>query len=264
MKKGMKNYLLAIAVTMAISAPLGAAVISEEVTYQDGDTQLIGHIYYDNDSSKKRPGVLVVHEWWGLDDYAKSRATMLAELGYVAFAADMYGAGKVTEHPDEAEEWMMVNAANVPGWRKRAELALQQLKQHPMTDVDKTAAIGYCFGGATVVELAYSGADLDGVASFHGSLPLPIEGETPDLKAPLLLFHGYADPFVEKSHVAQFKESLTALEADWEMVEYGGVMHSFTNAAADQHGMPALKYDATADQRSWAQLQAFFAEIFAD
>jgi dienelactone hydrolase len=159
---------------------------------------------------------------------------------------------------------MMVNAANVPAWRERAGLALQQLKQHPMTDMNKTAAIGYCFGGATVVELAYSGADLDGVASFHGSLPLPIEGETPDLKASLLLLHGNSDPFVEKAHVEKFRESLTALEADWEMVEYGGALHSFTNPAADQHGMPALKYDATADRRSWARLQQFFAEIFAD
>ena len=259
----MKNYWL-ITALIVLSAPAGAAVVSETVTYMDGDTQLEGHIFYDDASSDKRPGVLVVHEWWGLDDYAKNRATMLAELGYVAFAADMYGKGKVTEHPDEAKQWMMVNAANVPAWRARAELALQQLKQHPMTDNDKTAAIGYCFGGATVVELAYSGADLDGVASFHGSLPLPVEGETPDLKASLLLFHGNADPFVEKSHVEKFRESLTALAADWEMVEYGGVMHSFTNPAADQHGMPALKYDANADQRSWARLQQFFDEIFAD
>ena len=260
----MKSSLLTAAVLLALSANVGAAVVSESVSYLHGETQLEGHIFYDDASSKKRPGVLVVHEWWGLDDYAKTRATMLAELGYVAFAADMYGKGKVTEHPDQAKEWMMVNAANVPAWRERAELALQQLKQHPMTDGDKTAAIGYCFGGATVVELAYSGADLDGVASFHGSLPLPIEGETPDLKASLLLLHGNADPFVEKAHVEKFREGLTALEADWEMVEYGGVMHSFTNPTAGEHGMPALKYDATADRRSWARLQQFFAEIFAE
>ena len=188
----MKSCFLSAAVLLALTTSVGAAVVSESVAYQHGDTQLEGHIYYDDASSEKRPGVLVVHEWWGLDDYAKTRASMLAELGYVAFAADMYGKGKVTEHPDQAKEWMMVNAANVPAWRERAGLALEQLKQHPMTDRDKTAAIGYCFGGATVVELAYSGADLDGVASFHGSLPLPIEGETPDLKASLLLLHGWA------------------------------------------------------------------------
>jgi dienelactone hydrolase len=260
----MKSRFLSAAALLALTTSVGAAVVSESISYQHGDTQLEGQIYYDDASSEKRPGVLVVHEWWGLDDYAKTRASMLAELGYVAFAADMYGKGKVTEHPDQAKEWMMVNAANVPIWRERAGLALQQLKQHPMTDRDKTAAIGYCFGGATVVELAYSGADLDGVASFHGSLPLPIEGETPDLKAPLLLLHGHSDPFVEKAHVEKFRERLTALEADWEMVEYGGALHSFTNPAADQHGMPALKYDAAADRRSWARLQQFFAEIFAD
>lgn len=158
----------------------------------------------------------------------------------------------------------MVNASNVPAWRQRANLALQQLKNHPLTNAQKTAAIGYCFGGATVVELAYSGADLRGVASFHGSLPLPAEGETPEINTPLLLLHGNADPFIEKAHVANFKARLTELNADWEMVEYGGVLHSFTNPAADQHGMPALKYDASADQRSWGRLQQFFAEIFAN
>lgn len=260
----MRTYVMAFAAALAFNAPINAAVVSQEINYADGDTQLKGHLYYDDSSSDKRPGVLVVHEWWGLDGYAKRRATMLAELGYVAFAADMYGADKVTDHPDQAKEWMMVNATNVPAWRNRAELALRQLKQHPMTDADKTAAIGYCFGGATVMELAYSGAKLSGVASFHGSLPLPLEGETPDLTAPVLVLHGNADPFVEKAHVVKFKESLTALGTDWEMVEYGGVMHSFTNPAADQHGMPALKYDATADQRSWTRLQQFFAEVFAD
>ncbi len=259
----MNKYLL-IAVAMIFTLPASAVVVSEAVSYSDGQTQLQGHIYYDNASQAKRPGVLVVHEWWGLDDYAKKRATMLAELGYIAFAADMYGVGKVTGHPDQAKEWMMVNASNVSAWRQRATLALEQLRGHPLADADHMAAIGYCFGGSTVMQLAYSGADLDGIASFHGSLPVPVEGETPDLKAAVLVLHGDADPFVEKPHVAKFKQSIESLGADWEMVSYGGAMHSFTNPAADQHGMPALKYDARADQRSWARLQQFFTEIFAD
>ena len=259
----MNKIVMLVLAGLLTSTAARSEIVTETVSYQDGDTALQGHIYYDDAVVGKRPGVLVVHEWWGLDDYAKRRASMLAELGYIAFTADMYGVGKVTEHPDQAKEWMMVNASNVPAWRGRAELALQQLTEHKLTDTENTAAIGYCFGGATVVELAYSGAALKGVASFHGSLPLPVEGETPDLKAQLLILHGEADPFVEKSHVTKFREQLNTINADWEMVSYGGVMHSFTNASAGDHGMPALKYDARADQRSWARLQQFFDEIFA-
>ena len=262
MKSGKELFVpLLVALLMPVCG-VTAAVVTEEIRYLDGDTELQGHIYYDDSFAEKRPGVLVVHEWWGLDDYAKRRATMLAELGYVAFAADMYGVGKVTEHPDQAQEWMMVNASNVDGWRARANLALQQLASHEKSDSNLLAAIGYCFGGATVMQLAYTGAPVKGVASFHGSLPLPKEDEHPPIDGRVLILHGDSDPFIERDHVEKFKAALTAENADWEMVSYGGVLHSFTNPGADQHGMPALKYDAQADRRSWARLQQFFTEIF--
>lgn len=191
---------------LSISGAL-AAVQSEPVSYQDGETKLTGHIFWDDSIEGKRPGVLVVHEWWGLNDYAKGRAAMLAEMGYVAFALDMYGDDKVTTHPEQAQEWSSTTTANLDAWRQRAMKGLEQLSANSLTDTNRLAAIGYCFGGATVMQLAYAGADLKGVVSFHGSLPLPSGDEASMMKGKVLIEHGNDDAFIPPERVKAFESS---------------------------------------------------------
>lgn len=244
-----------------VSFNLFAAIQTEVVRYNDQNIELEGLMVWDDAVQGKRPGVLVVHEWWGLNDYAVDRAKMLAKLGYVAFAADMYGAGKVTNHAKEAGDWMKQISGNIERWRNRAQLALDVLKKDPRVDAEKTAAIGYCFGGATVMQMAYANADLDGVVSFHGSLPVADAGVT-KINPRILIAHGNADPFIPREQVAAFQDKLDALSADWNMLIYGGVKHSFTNPEAATHNMEALKYDAYADQHSWQQMSDFFYTIF--
>lgn len=240
--------------------PARAAVKSETVEYKDGETQLRGYLYWDDAVEGKRPGVLVVHEWWGLDDYARQRAEKLAALGYIAFATDMYGVGQVTEHAQQAGEWAAQISANLDAWRARAELGLAQLAKHPKVDPTRLAAIGYCFGGSTVMQMAYGGADLRGIVSFHGSLPLA--KETPHIQAQILVAHGADDLFVDAEHLDKFIQGLKDAGAKWQVNIYSGAKHSFTNPDAGSHGMDALAYDATADRRSWAAMQRFFEEIF--
>jgi dienelactone hydrolase len=251
---------------LVLASPLAAhaAVESETVEYKDGDTALKGYLVYDDALEGKRPGVILVHEWWGLNDYAKQRAEMLAELGYVAFAVDMYGDEKVTEHGKEAKEWMTQIMENVDTWQKRALLGLDVLKKHELVDTDYTAAVGYCFGGATVLQMAYAGADLDGVVSFHGSLPPATEEQQKNIKAKVLVAHGEADGFVPPDRIVAFKQALDAANADWQMMSYGGAQHAFTNPGANEYGIDGLAYDEKADDRSWALMQSFLDEIFAD
>lgn len=246
------------------AAAVQAAVQTRAVDYQDGDTRLRGHLYWDDEIDGKRPGVLVVHEWWGLNDYAKERARTLAELGFVAFAADMYGDQRVTEHAQEAAGWMKQITANIEAWQRRALLGLEQLRADPAVDGQRLAAVGYCFGGATVMQLAYAGADLDGVVSFHGSLPPATPEQAARVKAKVLAAHGAADAFVPADRIAKFQQALSEAGVSWEMDIYGGVRHAFTNPNADSHGMDNLKYDPVADRRSWARMQDFFVEIFSD
>jgi dienelactone hydrolase len=239
-----------------------AELKTETITYQDGGTTLKGYLAYDDSITEKRPGVLVVHEWWGLNEYAKQRAEMIAELGYVAFAADMYGDDKVTEHAADAKGWMQQITSNVDAWRARAEAGLDVLKRQEQVDPDKLAAIGYCFGGATVMQLAYGGADLDGVVSFHGSMPPAPEGVK--IKPAVLAAHGYDDEFEPPERVAAFQKSLEAAGADWQLVIYGGAHHGFTNPNADEYGMENVEYNAKADRRSWELMQSFLSEVFED
>jgi dienelactone hydrolase len=241
-----------------------AAVKTETVRYQDGDVELVGHLAWDDTRSGKRPGVLVVHEWWGLNDYAKQRAEMLAELGYVALAVDMYGAGKIAAHGQDASEWSKQIAANVEAWQRRAQAGLDVLMQSEKVDVARVAAIGYCFGGATVMQMAYGGAPVLGVASFHGSLPPPPAGLERKLETRILVAHGEADGFIPPERIQAFKKGLERLEADYLFIGYGGAQHSFTNPAAGTYGMEGLRYDALADRRSWNHLRQFLAELFND
>ncbi|MDH3231497.1 MAG: dienelactone hydrolase family protein, partial [Alphaproteobacteria bacterium] len=193
-----------------------AAVKTKTIEYKDGDATLKGVLAWDDAAGGKRPGVLVVHEWWGLNDYAKSRAVALAKAGYVAFALDMYGDDKVTSHGNQAGEWMNQITANVAAWRSRASAGLAILKSQPQVDAGRTAAIGYCFGGATVMQMAYAGADVKAVVSFHGSLP-PAGDDVSAIKPRVLVAHGRDDAFIPAERIEAFQKALDRVGADWEM-----------------------------------------------
>ena len=261
MKLDPYRILFGVILTLTLGTTQ-AAVQTKAITYDDHGTKLTGHLYWDDAQAGKRPGVVVYHEWWGLNDYAKKRARMLAELGYVAFAADMYGDNKVTESPDQARQWMQQVTVDVDLWRERANLGLAQLKASGLVDTQKLAAIGYCFGGGTVLQMASGGADLKGVVSFHGSLPAAPEEAKSKIKPKILALHGQADAMIPPEVVQNFEAKATAAEANWELVSYGGVRHGFTNPDAGKAGIANLKYDAQADARSWARMIDFFAEIF--
>jgi len=241
-----------------------ADVKTETIEYRDGDTKLVGFLAYDDAIQGPRPGVLVVHEWWGLNDYARNRAKQLASMGYVAFAADIYGEGKSTTHPQDAMAWSGEIRKSLDGWRKRGEAGLAVLREHPRVDSSKLAAIGYCFGGATVIQLAYAGADLKAVASFHGSLPLPAAGDLQRCKASVLACHGQDDSFIPAEQVAKFQSQLSEGKVDLVFVSYGGAKHSFTNPDAGAAGVDGLEYNRNADLRSWQHLTDFLKERLGD
>ncbi len=241
-------------------------IITQEIDYEVGDTKLTGYLAFDASTDEKRPGVLVVHEWWGHNQYARTRAEMLAKLGYVAFAVDMYGDGKLAEHPDDAGKFMQEVTSNISLAEKRMEAALDVLHQQPVVDTSKTAAIGYCFGGAMVLHMARIGTDIDGVVSFHGSLSTENPAQKDAVKARVLVLHGDADPFIPKEQVDAFKEEMQNAGVSYEFVAYPNVKHSFTNPQADEFSekfdLPALEYDQHADEDSWRRMQAFFEWIF--
>lgn len=239
---------------LALSAlPAGAEVRTKTIEYKDGNTVLTGYLAWDDAASGDRPGVLVVHEWWGLNDYAKGRAEALAAEGYVAFALDMYGDNKVTDHPDQAGAWMQEITSNLETWTRRAQLGLDVLKAQDGVDAGATAAIGYCFGGATVMQIAYAGADLKVVGSFHGSLPTPPENVT-SITPRVFIAHGRDDSFIPKDRVVAFQDGLDRLKATWDMVIYSGARHGFTNPGADAYGIENIRYDERADKESWAAM----------
>lgn len=255
--------LILSALLLAASATAVQAEVKETpVTYEYDGTTLNGFLYVDDSIEGKRPGVLVFDEWWGLTDYGKSRARMLAEMGYVAFVGDMYGEGKTADTPDQARELMQGVASDVELWRGRAGAALEQLKASEFTDADKLGAIGYCFGGGTILQMAYGGADLDGIVGFHSSLPAAPEEAKGKIQPRILMVHGSGDSFVAPEVAANFQAKLDEAGADWGLLTLGGARHGFTNPKADTRGIENLKYDADADARSWGATRLFFEEVF--
>ncbi len=253
--------LLSLVLSFAVHGRTLGALKTEEVLYKQGETVLRGHLAYDDAVEGKRPGILVVHEWWGLNDYAKSRADALAREGYIALALDMYGEGRNTDHPKEAGEWSGYIRQNFSIAKERFMAAYDLLKSHKLTDPKRLAAIGYCFGGYVVLAMAMEGIDLRAVVSFHGTLPLK-RVEPGTIKASILVCHGADDPLVKPDQILEFKENLGYAKADWQFVTYGGAKHSFTNPQADSQGMPALGYNKTADRRSWRAMLDLFHEVF--
>lgn len=242
-------------------------IVGEDVTYSTNGVTLKGYIAYDAAKKGPRPGVLVVHEWWGHNDYARERARMLAELGYTALAVDMYGDGKTADHPDNAGAFMTEALGNMELFQKKFEAGHALLKNHENTDPAHIAAIGYCFGGKTVLEMARAGLDLDGVASFHGILATGNPAQKGTIKASVIAFQGGDDPFNKPEDVAAIQAEMAAAEVDFKYVEYPGVRHSFTNpgatAVGEKFGLP-LVYNEAADKDSWGELKVFLARVFAE
>lgn len=240
-----------------------AAVTGETVEYRHGDAMLEGYLAYDDASESPRPGVLVVHEWKGLGEYAKRRAHELAALGYVAFAVDMYGKGIRPQTHEEAAQQAGIYKNDRGLMRERINAALAVLKEHPLVEKSKMGAIGYCFGGTTVLELARSGADVKGVASFHGSLSTPNAADAKNIKGKVFVAHGADDSFVPAEEVAAFKKEMADAGVDLRFESYPGAVHSFTVKEAGNDPSQGMAYNEEADKRSWEMLRTFFSEIFA-
>ncbi len=258
----MKLVLTIALVLAAFAAPAHAKVKTQLVEYKQGDTVLEGYLAYDDAAKGKRPGVLVVHAWMGLDDNARQRADMLAGLGYVAFAADIYGKGVRPKTRDEAGKLAGQYKKDRALLRARVNAAFDQLVKNPKVDASKTAAIGYCFGGTTVIELARSGAAVGGVVSFHGGLDSPTPADGKNIKAKLLVLHGAADFYEKPADLAAFQKELADAKVDWQFTEYGGAAHCFTDKGAGNDPSTGCAYDAEADARSWTAMRAFFDELF--
>jgi dienelactone hydrolase len=258
----VRNVSLAMIVALTGTCGATAAVKTKEITYTHDDVTLKGFLAWDDDVKGKRPGVLVVHEWWGLNDYAKKRAEMLAGLGYVAFAPDMYGDGKVTQHPAEAGKLAGAVRENIKTWQGRALAGLKVLQGDEHVDGKRIAAIGYCFGGSTALQLAYTGADLAAVVTFHGALPVPDEDQAKAIKAHILICHGALDSFIPEATIQKVRAAFEQAKVDYQMIYYAGATHSFTVPGADKHGIKGISYNANADRRSWKHMQLLFQEVF--
>jgi dienelactone hydrolase len=247
---------------LAAAMNASGQVRTQTVKYKLGDVTMIGYMAWDDAVPGRRPGVLVVHEWYGLNDYAKSRARQLAQMGYVALAADMYGNGVAATDAAEAGKLAKALRDDRPLMRARAREAIETLRKNPLCDPQRIAAIGYCFGGGVVLELARSGADIAGVVSFHGNLDTPNPDDAKNIRAKVLVLHGADDPHVNAAQIANFQQEMRNANVDWQMIFYGGAVHSFTNPAAGDDPSRGVAYNAAADRRSWEAMKRFFDEIF--
>jgi len=262
----MKLKSLIILTSLFITTIAHAEIISKEIDYKQGDTTMKGMLAYNDDIKGERPGVLIVHEWWGHNKHARDKARMLAKEGYVAFAVDMYGDRKNAEHPDDAGKFSSAVAGNMPLAKARFIAAMDTLKEQPYVESDKLAAMGYCFGGGVVLNMARMGVELKGVSSFHGSIATKNPAKKGDIKTRIMVFNGEADPFVKAEQITALKAEMEAAEADFIFVNYPGAKHSFTNPDADATGKKfnlPLEYNAAADEDSWQKNLAFFKEIFS-
>jgi len=252
----------ALAIVLAGSWPAAAKLVTEIVAYDHDGVELECYLAYDDATAGRRPGVIVVHQWMGLSENERLRARMLAELGCVALAVDVYGRGIRPADVSGAREQAGKYYGDRATFRNRLAAGLARLKQHPLVDPARVAAIGYCFGGSGVLELARSGADLAGVVSFHGNLDTPNPEDARAIKAKVLVCHGAIDPHVSQETVASFVAEMEAARIDYQLVMYAGAVHAFTQKEAGDDPSRGAAYHATADRRSWQHMQQFFAEIF--
>lgn len=260
----MKRSLCFIGL-MLVAVSAHAAVKGQEVNYNANGTTLKGYVAYDDAVKGKRPGILVIHEWWGLNDYARSRARMFAELGYTALALDMYGDGKQAHHPDDAQKFSSEVSKNAKLAKARFDAALHLLKKEPTVDANNIAAVGYCFGGTVALNMARIGEPLKAVLSFHGGLGTDHPAEAGKIKARIASFTGEDDPFIPAAQVAAFKQEMDKAGATYKVVTYPGAKHAFTNPDADKYGQEfklPLAYNAAADKDSWKEGLEFLAGAF--
>lgn len=269
----MKKFLIrsAVLLTVAITTlsfmnpdNLSPKIKEQLITYTDNGASYKAFVAYDESISGKRPAILVIPEWWGLNDYAKSRARQLAGLGYVAMAVDVFGDGKIAANPQEAQEYTKPFYANPQLAKTRVDAALKQLKAFPVADAGNMAAIGYCFGGNVVLNAARLGSDLKGVVSFHGGLGgAPANKDL--LKAKILVCAGANDKFVSAESIAAFKHGMDSIGADYTFKSYANATHAFTNPDATKIGkqfnMP-IEYNAEADKASWNDMKDFLGKLF--
>jgi dienelactone hydrolase len=252
--------------SLLISTVTHAEIITKDIDYKQGDTTMKGMIAYDASIKGKRPGVLLVHEWWGHNEHVRNKAMMMAEAGYVAFAVDMYGDRKTADHPTDAGKFSKEVGGNMPLAKARFTAAMDTLKAQENVESDKIAAIGYCFGGGIVLNMARLGVDLKGVSSFHGSVATKSPAKKGDIKAAIMVFNGADDPLVTSEQIDAFKVEMKNAGADYEFINYPGATHGFTNPAADANGKKfnlPLAYDADADKDSWQRNLEFFKQIFS-
>ena len=252
---------------LSISTVANANVLTKEMHYTAGGASLKGYVAFDDAISEKRPGVLIVHEWWGHNEYIRSRARMLAEIGYTAFAVDIYGDGKLANHPKQAGEFMQAAFKNFGATKAKFEKAVEILQKHKTLDSNKIAAIGYCFGGEVLLRLARSGTNLSGVVAFHSALPLEPPISKDKMTTSIFVANGSEDSFLTSDKVAKFAQQMVDANADFTYLNLPGVKHSYTNPKADELSkkfkLPNLKYDKQADEHSWQAMQQFFDYIFS-
>ena len=259
--------VLCITMVLVAAGLAGAApkVEGKPVEYKAGGVTMKGYLAWDANVQGKRPGVLVVHEWWGQNEYVRKRARMLAELGYTALALDMYGEGKMAGHPDEAGKFSSELMKNFPVAKERFLAALELLKQQPTVDPARIAAIGYCFGGGVVLNMARQGVDLKGVASFHGSLAVVKPEKPTQIKAAVRVYNGADDKFIPAEAIEALKKEMAEQKVNFKFINYPGAVHSFTNPEATEMGkkfsMP-IAYNEAADKASWEDMKGFLAGIF--
>lgn len=253
------------AAALGLSSAAAAELQTETITYTVEGKEHTGYIAWDDSVSGERPGVLVVHEWWGHGEFSRDQAEKLAREGYTALALDMYGEGKHADHPDKAKEFMKQANSDMDLMQARFRTAMKRLQEHDTVDPDKVAAQGYCFGGAVVLNMARQGMDLDGVVSFHGSLGSPVEAESGEVKAAVRVYTGGADQMVPADQVSDFVQEMHDADVDYAVRSFPGVQHSFMNPEADEYAkefdMP-VGYDEHAAEVAWKETLAFYDELF--
>jgi len=260
-----KTAYLLFALLLLAATTARAELVAKEIKYKDGEVELTGYYVYDDAFTAPLPGMIVVHEWWGHNDYARRRADQLAGLGYAAFALDMYGTGKMGMNPAEATALSKPFYEDRKLMVSRAEAGLNTLLAQPQVDATRTGAVGYCFGGTVALEMARKGIDLKGVAAFHAGLSTPERAEPARVKAQVLALNGGADEMVKQEERDNFVAEMKAAGVTFKSVDYPGALHAFTNPKATEIGerfkIP-VAYDADADKKSWAEMEAFFARLF--
>jgi len=262
----MKTQLLGALLALAMTSPALAAIKEEPITYKVGQTTMQGFVVYDEAKKGKRPGVIIVHEWWGITKHIHSEARRMASLGYVAFIADMYGDGKTADNPKTAGALSGAVRKDPAAMQSRFDAAMVALSEQPNVDTSRIGAMGFCFGGSVVLDMARVGTDLKGVAAFHAGLGAAgPQAEPGKVKAKILVQNGADDPFIKPDSVEAFKKEMDSAKVDYQYISYPGAVHAFTNPQATALGKKfniPIAYDADADKKSTAEAKVFFAEVF--